>query len=240
MLKLYHELAAGWYRILTPVTEYKEESGFYHSIFKDRCKLSPQTILELGSGAGHNAFYLKQWYRLTLSDISAPMLAISKDLNPACEHIQGDMRTMRLGKTYDAIFIHDAVMYMTTEEDLERAMVTAFNHCNPGGMVLITPDFIKENFHDITDHGGSDYEDRGLRYLEWTKDPDSTDCTYTVDYAYMMKEADGKIQVVHDHHVEGLFSESTWLQLLQKAGFDGYPIAEPGTDKIYFIGYKNY
>ena len=61
------------------------------------------------------------------------MLEVSKALNPQCEHILGDMRTLRMDRSFDAVFIHDAIMHMTTREDLRAAMETAFVHCRPGG-----------------------------------------------------------------------------------------------------------
>ena len=36
---------------------------------------------------------------MTLVDLSEEMLAVSRELNPECEHLQGDMRTLRLGRT---------------------------------------------------------------------------------------------------------------------------------------------
>jgi trans-aconitate methyltransferase len=47
---------------------------------------------------------------LTPVDLSTEMLAISRTLNPECEHIAGDMRTSRLERRFDAVFIHDAIM----------------------------------------------------------------------------------------------------------------------------------
>jgi hypothetical protein len=57
------------------------------------------------------------------------MLALSMTVNPECEHIEGDMRTLRLGHTFDAVFLHDAVMYLTLccstrPEGFERAWTT--------------------------------------------------------------------------------------------------------------------
>ena len=63
------------------------------------------------------------------------------------------------------------------------AMQTAFVHCRAGGVALFAPDYVRENFRSSTDHGGSDADLRGLRYLEWTWDPDPSDTTYVVDYA---------------------------------------------------------
>ena len=48
------------------------------------------------------------------------MLALSRALNPECEHLAGDMRTLRLGRVFDAVFVHDAVCYMTTRADLRE------------------------------------------------------------------------------------------------------------------------
>ena len=41
-----------------------------------------RTVLELGSGGGSNAFHLKDRYALTLSDLSAEMLAVSRAAEP--------------------------------------------------------------------------------------------------------------------------------------------------------------
>ena len=220
MIKLYNELAPDWYQLITPLHEYKEEAELYHELLQEKPHQAPQTILELGCGAGHVAYFLKQWYKLTLSDISENMLSVSKKINPTCRHHQGDMRTLQLNKTFDAIFIHDAVMYMISESDLKQALHTAYIHCNPGGLALISPDFTKENFAPFTDHGGEDDNSRGLRFLSWAQDPDPEDNTFTVDYAYLMRSSDGSVTAAHDHHVEGLFSESTWLTLLQETGFE--------------------
>ena len=87
----------------------------------------PGSVLELGSGGGNNAVHYKEWVdRVVLSDLSAAMLALSRQINPELEHVQGDMRTVRLGRTFDAVFVHDAVDYMVTAHDLRQAIETAF------------------------------------------------------------------------------------------------------------------
>lgn len=65
-------------------------------------------ILELGCGGSNNAYHLKGSYQMTLTDLSESMLAVSRQLNPECTHLQGDMRVLRLGMTFDAVFVHDA------------------------------------------------------------------------------------------------------------------------------------
>lgn len=91
-------------------------------------------MLELGAGGGHNAFYLKPAFAaVTLTDLSPAMLAMSQRLNPECEHIPDNMRTLRLGRTFSVVFIHDTIDYMTTPVDLRQALETAFQHCQLGG-----------------------------------------------------------------------------------------------------------
>lgn len=235
MTKLYNELANDWYQLLTPIYEYEEEAEIYYQIFKKRLKAGQASILELGCGAGHIAYYLKKWFRLSLSDLSENMLGISKTVNPECEHFLGDMRTLRLGKMFDAVFIHDAIMYMTSQDELKQALATAFIHCKPGGLTVISPDYIKETFKPETDHGGSDGLNRGLRYLSWTHDPDTTDSSYTVDYAYLMHNADGSVNVEKDRHIEGLFSKSVWFDLLKAVGFEPHALTD-SMNRVNFIG----
>ena len=144
---------------------------------------------------------------------------MSRALNPDCEHLLGDMRTLRLGRAFDVVFIHDAIDYMTAHHDLRLALETAFLHCTPGGLALFVPDYVLETFEPSTDHGGSDGGGRALRYLEWTYDPDDADTTYTVEYAYLLRKNGQPTRVERDRHICGLFPRAEWVRLLREVGF---------------------
>ena len=218
MPKLYSSLA-DWWPLLSPPADYIEEAAIYAKHLASAGNQPSRTMVEFGSGGGNNASHLKQQFQMTLVDLSAEMLAVSRELNPECEHVQGDMRTVRLEREFDRVFIHDAICYMTNADDLRSAIQTAFIHCRPGGAALFAPDFVRENFRTSTDHGGHDGEQRSLRYLEWTWDPDPADSSYLVDMAYILRVEDSSIRVEHDRHVEGLFARAEWLQILTDAGF---------------------
>lgn len=198
--------------------DYAEEATFYRDTMLASGTRPLRTVLELGSGGGNNASHLKRHFELTLVDLSPGMVAVSQRLNPECEHHQGDMRSFRIDRQYDAVFVHDAVCYMTTPEDLRLAMETAFVHCRPGGVALFAPDCTSETFEPSTEHGGHDGEERALRYLEWCWDPDPADMTYTVDYMYALREGT-EIRVMQDRHIEGVFGRALWLETLASAGF---------------------
>jgi hypothetical protein len=217
--RLYGELSR-WFHLITAPEEYEEEARVYRKLFTEAGVRRGATILELGSGGGNNASHLKAHFRMTLADLSPQMLDISRELNPDLEHVQGDMRTLRLGREFDAVFVHDAIDYMHTEKDLRAAIETAFVHCRPGGVAMFVPDDVIETFVPRTAHGGNDAGSRAARYIEWTWDPDPNDDTYVVDFAYLLRDEDGTVRVEQDRHVIGLFYRDVWVDLLEDAGFE--------------------
>lgn len=134
--KLYSELAE-WWQVFSPTEDYADEGAFFKDIF---LRSGAKTILELGAGGGNVAYYLKKQFKMTLTDLSQAMLVMSQQQNPECEHIVGDMRNLSLGKTYDGVLIHDAIMYMISLEELKAVFAVAYTHCKPGGTVVIAPD----------------------------------------------------------------------------------------------------
>jgi SAM-dependent methyltransferase len=237
---LYGDELASWFHLLTPPDEYADEAAAYHQALIAACRTPPRTLLELGAGGGNNAFHLKRHFDCTLTDLSPAMLEVSRGINPECEHLAGDMRTLRLGRRFDAVFLHDAVMYLTTEDELRQAIETAFVHCNDGGAALFAPDFTRETFAPSTDHGGQDGPGRALRYLEWTWDPDPADTEVITDFAILLREDGQPPRVVHDRHHEGLFARETWLRLLAGAGFEPRIATRPNDGSVddVFVGVK--
>ncbi len=228
--RLYSQLAE-WYPMLTPVGDYAEAAAFYRRLFEAHCRRPPRALLDLGSGSGHNAAHLKATLACTLVDLAPAMLGLSRQLNPECEHVLGDMRSIRLGRVFDCVLAHDAISYMASRGDLASAIGTAFAHTAPGGVTLFQPDFVLETFTPGTETGGSDAGGRALRYLEWRWQPASCDNVYLTDMAYLLRDETGAVEVVHDRHVMGLFPRAVWLELIAAAGFE--PLAVPFEHSSY-------
>jgi len=240
--RLYGELAA-WWPLLSHPDDYVEEAAFIRGLIENAVP-EARTLLELGSGGGNNASHLKARFEMTLVDRSPGMLAVSRALNPECRHAPGDMRDVRLGRTFDAVLIHDAIMYLTSRDDLRLAIATAFAHCRPGGVAVFVPDCVRESFAPGTTCGGHDavgdrVPSRGLRYVQWTWDPDPGDETYLVEFAYLLRDGGDPVRVERDRHALGLFEESTWLSIMTDAGFEArvldYEPAEHGPGRV-FVG----
>lgn len=214
---MYGQLAS-WFHLLTPPRDYRDEATEVLACLEQR--VDPLgSVLELGSGGGNLASHLSERLRLTLTDPSGGMLELSRSINPAAEHVEGDMRTLRLGRTFDAVIAHDAIGYMTTEGDLRAALATAWLHLRPGGAAIFLPDWVTDSFEPHTEHGGGDDGARGLRFLEWDRDIEADGHTVRTDYIIVTRE-DDEVEVHHDVHTLGIFSRASWLKLLADVGFD--------------------
>jgi len=221
--KLYDGLA-DWWPVISPPSEYAEEAALYVDMIRNAACGSVREVLELGSGGGNNASHMKRAFALTLVEPADRMREISRTLNPECEHVSGDMRTIRLGRAFDAVFVHDAVMYMTTEDDLRAALTTVAAHLAPGGVALVAPDATAETFSEATEHGGGeDADGRWARYLQWTLPPAPGETSYDTHYAFLLREPGGTVRADHDVHHEGLFPRATWLRLCREAGLAAQP-----------------
>jgi SAM-dependent methyltransferase len=237
----YGELAS-WWPLISPVDDYAEEAAFAATVLR-RAAIDVREVLELGSGGGSNAVHLEPQFTMTLSDLSEAMLDVSRARNPGCAHHAGDMRSVRLGRQFDAVFVHDAIDYMVTEDDLRRAIETAYLHCRPGGLALFVPDCIRETFAEGHDVGGNDGQDgRAVRFMEWSWDPDPDDTWTLTEYAFLLRESDGRVHSVHETHRLGLFARADWLRLVEAQGFAAEEVLEETTEdrtpRSFFVGHR--
>jgi SAM-dependent methyltransferase len=229
-MRIYAELAP-WFHLLTHPSDYEDEADFIARVVDATVDRPATTLLELGSGGGNNASHLKRRFRCTLTDLSEDMLALSRTINPECEHLQGDMRTLRLDRTFDVVLVHDAIAYLTTEDDLRATLETVATHLRPGGAAVVNPDTTRELFVPETRHGGHDGDDgRALRYLEWVYDPDPADTTYVVEFVVVLREAGKEVRVEHDRHICGVFPGALWRGLIADAGLE---LVDPQVEDPY-------
>ena len=240
--RMYGDLAS-WWHLLSAPTDYEEEASLYMEVLTEHARRPIARALELGSGGGNNASYFKRRWEMTLVDLSPGMLAASRELNPECEHIEGDMRAVRLGRTFDAVIIHDAIMYMTTEADLTKAIETAAEHLEPGGAAIFVPDDTTESYEPSTHSGGHDGDGRAIRYLQWNRPAAPGGTTARTTFVYVLDEGNAT-RVEHEDHITGLFPRDTWLTIISEAGLDAAAVEydhsefSPGAERELFIGVK--
>jgi SAM-dependent methyltransferase len=216
--RLYHDLSWIW-PIVSPPEDYVEETEFFCRIIEEEANINVRTLLHLGCGGGRNDFTFLKHFTVTGMDISEEMLAMAKKLNPAAEYINGDMRSMRLGRTFDCVAVLDSVNYMKNEEDLDRLFRTAYEHLNPGGIFITVVEESRERFKQ--NRTISSTHSRGntqITFIENSFDPDPSDDHFEMTFIYLIRNKDG-LEIHTDSHIWGLFQMETWHRLLKKTGF---------------------
>lgn len=215
----FYQSIADWWPAISPPREYAEEAALYVEMIQAAAHHPILEMLELGSGGGNNASYMKRYFAMTLVEPADGMREVSRALNPECAHLPGDMRSVRLDRTFDAVFVHDAIDYMTIEDDLRAALATVAAHLAPEGVALLAPDATTETFEETTEHGGGEVADgREARYLEWTLSPEPGASSYAVHYAFLLREKDRSVRALHDVHTCGVFGREVWLGLCEEIG----------------------
>jgi predicted TPR repeat methyltransferase len=109
--RLYGDLAWTW-PVISPPEDYVGEAETFCTAIREHAQVDVKTLLDLGCGGGHNDRTLKQHFEVTGVDVSEAMLSLARRLNPEVTYALGDMRTVRLGKTFDAVIVADSIDYM--------------------------------------------------------------------------------------------------------------------------------
>ncbi len=132
-----------YYNLLYKDKDYSGEADYTHRLIQ-KYRPDAKTILDLGCGTGRHDIILSQkGYAVTGVDLSEEMLAVahasvdSPSPAPQPSFQQGDIRTVRLGKTFDVVVsLFHVMSYQIDNKDLEAAFFTAREHLNPGGVFL--------------------------------------------------------------------------------------------------------
>jgi SAM-dependent methyltransferase len=235
--RMYEDLA--WlFPIITPPEDYDVEAAQFIQAIRQHARIPAHTLLDLGCGAGHNDHFLQADFQVTGIDLSEPMLALARKLNPDIEYLPGDMRTLRLGRLFDAVMVADSINYLCNEEDLRAVFQTAFAHLRPGGVFCTYSEEIPENFVQngtyTTAHKQDDLE---IALVENYYDPDPTDTQFEMTFIYLIHQG-GELRIESDLHLAGLFPVATWLRLLAEAGFEVTQKVFEGEAFPFYIGVK--
>lgn len=137
--------AARYYDILYRDKDYLAEAEFIYSLIGKQTPNS-QHILELGAGTGGHAQCLAELgMEVHGVELSPQMLAKARSRQQALpaavsrklEFSLGDARTIRLGRTFDAVIALFHVMsYQVSNADIRATFRTATEHLRPGGVFI--------------------------------------------------------------------------------------------------------
>jgi len=242
----YNELA--WTEdLLADPAEYEDEVEVYVDLIKRTAAEPPRTLLHLGSGAGGHDHVFKRHLAVTGVDLSLGMLNRARATHPDIEYLEGDMRTLRLNRQFDAVAIPDSIDYMVSPDDLRQAIQTSVEHLKTGGVLLVVAKteetFQNNNFAYTGEKDGVQVTLLENNYINHFR-PN----TYEATLMYLIRQR-GKLTIHTDHQILGLFPKATWDQLFKDARlairsttldgiYDKYLLGEGEYPLTIFVGQK--
>lgn len=216
----------------------EEEVLIYVDLIKRTATEQPHTLLHLGSGAGGHDWIFKRHFTVTGVDISLGMLNKARIAHPDIEYLEGDMRTLRLNRQFDAVVIPDSIDYMASLDDLRQAIQTAVAHLKTGGVLLVVAKteetFQNNNFAYTGDKDGVHvtlFENNYINPL--------LSNTYEATFVYLIRQQ-GELTIHTDRQVLGLFSQATWEKLFNDAELTMQKTRLNGIYDQYLLGDGEY
>jgi ubiquinone/menaquinone biosynthesis C-methylase UbiE len=233
----YNELA--WTEdLLADPSDYEDEVAGYVDLIKRNSLHTPSTLLHLGCGAGGHDTFFKRHFAVTGVDISRGMLDKARVQHPDVEYIEGDMRTVRLGREFDAVAIPDSIDYMGSLPELRMAIETAIAHLKPGGVLLVVGK-TREIFSDNNFAYTGEQEDLHVTLLENNYINRYRPDTYEATLVYLIRWR-GDLTIHTERHVLGLFSQEAWEKVFAEAGLTMQLTDLEGTYDKYLLGGGEY
>jgi SAM-dependent methyltransferase len=212
--------------------DYDTEAADLHRLVQDH-RPGARTLLDVACGTGAHLARLARWYTTAGTDLSPAMLAEARRRCPGTDLVEGDMRTLDLGRRFDAVLcLFSAVGYMADAGELDQAVGRMAAHLEPRG-VLVVDGWIRP----------AEWRDPGLlhalaavtdglaatRLISSRRDGART----TLEMHHLVGTRDDGIEHVVEHHRLTLFTDDEYRHAFRTAGLTVgvAPAAYPDRDR---------
>jgi SAM-dependent methyltransferase len=134
---------SAYYDVLYQDKDYPAESSYVIDLIR-RSSTRAKEIVDFGCGTGTHALLLSEaGYEVTGVDRSEAMLQIAQTKFTANQDqcrvklVKGDIREIRLGRTFDvAVSLFHVLSYQTKNDDVINTIRTFAKHLPPGGLLI--------------------------------------------------------------------------------------------------------
>ena len=125
-----------YYDLLYGDKDYVAETEYIAGLL-ERLGVSGKRLVEFGSGTGkHGRLLAKRGYEVTGIERSPEMVALAESA-PGFFCQQGDICTVQLGQTFDAVLsLFHVVSYQTTNDAVQAVFARAAEHLETGGLFV--------------------------------------------------------------------------------------------------------
>ena len=218
------------------IKDYPAEAAELHRIIQDASPAA-QTLLDVACGTGAHLVEMQRWYAVEGVDLSPAMLAVAQTRLPGIPLREGDMRTLDLRKTFDAVTcLFSSIGYMTDPTELRAAIARLAAHVAPGGVLIIDgwvrPGQWRDNFRPDSPDVASDDQVTVVRLSYSRRDGSITELEM-----HHLVQTDAGIDYFMEPHRLRLTETDEYVSAVTEAGLEARVIPDymPNRDRIVGI-----
>ena len=218
------------------IKDYPAEAAELHRIIQNASPAA-QTLLDVACGTGAHLVEMQRWYAVEGVDLSPAMLAVARTRLPGIPLREGDMRTLDLGKTFDAVTcLFSSIGYMTDPTELRAAIARLAAHVAPGGVLIVDgwvrPGQWRDNFRPDSPDVASDDEVTVVRLSYSRRDGSITELEM-----HHLVQTDAGIDYFMEPHRLRLMETDEYVSAVTEAGLEAGVIPDymPNRDRIVGI-----
>jgi len=191
-------------------------------------------------GTGAHLAELRRRYDVEGADLSPAMLAVARGRLPGIPLHQADMRTLEVGRRFDAVIcLFSSIGYVTGPSELRSTVARLAAHVAPGGVLIldgwVRPDEWRESFRPEPDMA----HDEGMLVVRLAHARREGNVT-AMDMHHLVQTAEG-IEYFVERHRLTLTPTADYVSAVESAGLAARVIPDymPGRDRIVGVRAAN-
>ena len=246
-MTVFGEDYAAAYDTLYGDKDYAAECDLIEGVLRAHADGDVKRVLDLGCGTGGHAVPLaERGYAVVGVDRSVEMLRRARQRGSSARFQEGDIASVNLGETFDAVLIMFAVLgYLTDNRSVRGALRAARSHLSQGGLLFADvwygPAVLAQRPAERVKVIQTPTGGQVIRAASGQLEPRRDVCR--VDY-HLWRLEDGKLtaEVREQHHMRYFF-EPELQAFLSDAGFDllhigGFPdLDEEPTERTWNVAF---
>lgn len=192
-------------------------------------------LLDVACGTGAHLRHLQGRYEVVGLDLDPAMLARAASHLPGVRLVEGDMRSFRLGRRFDAVVcLFSSIGYMGSVEELEAAVGSMAAHLSGGGVLVVDGWIHPEDWVDPGKVHAVAAERDGLAAARVGRSRREGNKTY-LELHHLVGTSDG-IEHLVDHHEFMLFTDQEYQDAFRRFGLSVQRVDSPMSGRDRYIG----